>query len=51
MTLKPYKAPGKPGEVLEKNKGDIVKHAEYQLVYGKKMFMSQKLNITRSYLF
>ena len=37
-TPRRYDTPGKPGEVLDKNEGEAVKHKEYRSLLDKIMF-------------
>ena len=41
---KEFKAPGKPGEILEKHDGEPVMHSEYRSVLGKLMFYVTKVS-------
>lgn len=41
-TPRRQKTPGKPGEVLVKNEGSVIKHDEYRSVLGKLMFYVTK---------
>ena len=42
-TVRKQKAPGKPGEVLSKNKGEIVNHSNYRTIPGKLMKIMKNL--------
>ena len=43
-TPRDQKTPGKPGEILEKNIGPIVKHDEFRSILGKLMFYVSKIS-------
>ena len=42
-TPKSFKTPGKPGELLEKHKGNPINHSAYRSILGKIMFYTTKV--------
>ena len=42
-SVKTFKTPGKPGQLLEKNEGQAIKHNEYRSILGKLMFYVTKV--------